>query len=605
MMTKRILFGVLGLCLCWVLVAKPGLRAQTTPWVAEGYGGAVATADAQATQVGIEVLQRGGNAIDAAVASAAALGVVEPFYGGIGGGGFMVIYLKESDRIITLDGREQAPASATVSLFDDPENPGATLPFTPNRISSGAAVGVPGTPLEWAEALSRYGTLSLSEALQPAIALADEGFVVDDTFAGQVAGNQARFAAFTSTRDLFLPAGQPPAVGSRLKNPDLAQTYRLLAEQGVNAFYRGEIGAAIVATVQHPPTVAEPPFPVVPGSMTLTDLDRYAVRVRPPTVTPYRGYTLYGMGLPSSGGLTTGEVFRLLEGFDLGQADRAQTWHTVIEAERLAFADRNAYLGDPEYVDVPLAGLQSDAFIETRRALIGDRAPETEATFRVTPGNPIPYQSDPSPSLTTFQPVAQVEGPEGTSTTHLVTCDRTGNVVSYTFTIESIGGSGIVVPGYGFLLNNELTDFDLSAPHPNVPEPGKRPRSSMSPTIARGPQGEILAFGSPGGSTIITTVAGIAVNLIDLGMTLPDAIAAPRLSQRNGGTTQVDGDFEQTAVGQALTDLGHSLEPVPELGAAVGLIRYPDGLTAVAAEPARRGGGTARVVMDALEGSLK
>jgi gamma-glutamyltranspeptidase/glutathione hydrolase len=602
-MTRRIWVGVLGICLGCFLVISQGLRAQTTSFVAEGYGGAVATADAQATQVGIEVLQRGGNAIDAAVASAAALGVVEPFYGGIGGGGFMMIYLKESDRVITLDGREQAPASASVTMFDDPENPGSPLPFAPNRISSGAAVGVPGTLLEWAEALSRYGTLSLAAALQPAIALAEAGFVVDETFAGQVAGNQPRFAAFTSTRDLFLPEGLPPAVGSRLKNPDLAKTYRLLAEQGVNAFYRGEIGAAIAQTVQHPPTVTEPPFPVIPGGMTLADLEQYAVRVRPPTVTPYRGYTLYGMGLPSSGGITTGEIFRLLEGFDLSEGDRAQVWHSVIEAERLAFADRNAYLGDPEYVDVPLAGLQSADFIATRRALIGDRAPGAE--FRVAPGNPLPYQSDPSPSLTTFQPVAQTEGPEGTSTTHLVTCDRSGNVVSYTFTIESIGGSGIVVPGYGFILNNELTDFNLDVPHPNAPEPGKRPRSSMSPTIARGPQGEMLAFGSPGGSTIITTVAGIAVNLIDLGMTLPDAIAAPRLSQRNGGATQVDGDFEQTDVGRALTDLGHSLEPVPEIGAAVGLIRYPDGLTAVAAEPVRRGGGTAMVLTDAFEGRLK
>ncbi|MBE9139550.1 gamma-glutamyltransferase [Nodosilinea sp. LEGE 07088] len=597
----------MGVCLCAWLVVNQGLRAQTTPFVAEGYGGAVATADAQATQVGIDVLQQGGNAIDAAVASAAALGVVEPFYGGIGGGGFMVIYLKESDRVITLDGREQAPASASVDMFNDPENPGVALPFAPHRISSGAAVGVPGTLLEWAEALSRYGTLSLAEALQPAIALAEEGFVVDETFASQVTQNQLRFAAFTSTQDLFLPGGQPPAIGSRLKNPDLAKTYRLLATQGVNAFYRGEIGAAIAQTVQPPPTIAEPPFPVIPGGMTLTDLDRYAVRVRPPTVTPYRGYTLYGMGLPSSGGLTTGEIFRLLEGFDLSPTNPAQTWHRVIEAERLAFADRNAYLGDPEYVDVPLAGLQSEEFIATRRALIGggeafpeeNRAPQAEPEFRATPGNPIPYQSDPSPSLTTFQPVAQPKGPEGTSTTHLVTCDRSGNVVSYTFTIESIGGSGIVVPGYGFLLNNELTDFDLGVPHPNVPEPGKRPRSSMAPTIARGPEGEMLAFGSPGGSTIITTVAGIAVNLIDLGMTLPDAIAAPRISQRNGGTTQVDGDFEQTAVGQALTDLGHSLEPVPEIGAAVGLIHYPDGLTTVAAEPVRRGGGTAMVLMDA------
>ncbi|PSN14896.1 gamma-glutamyltransferase [filamentous cyanobacterium CCT1] len=596
-MAKRIMLAVLGVCLCigYALIGNP-LPAQPAMAVAEGRRGAVATEDARATQIGLDVLKRGGNAIDAAVAAAAALGVSDPFSAGIGGGGFMVIYLKESDRVITLDGREQAPAATTVDLFKDPDSPtGELLPFAPNRISSGLAVGVPGTPLEWAEALSRYGTLSLAEALQPAIALAENGFGVDANFASQVEQNQARFAAFTSTQALYLPDGSPPAVGSRFKNPDLAKTYRLLAEQGVNAFYRGEIGAAIAQTVQQPPTVAQPPFRVIPGGLTLSDLDRYAVRVRPPTVTPYRGYTLYGMGLPSSGGITTGEVFRILEGFELSQSDLPNLWHRVVEAERLAFADRNAYLGDPEYVDVPLPGLQSDGFIRTRRALIGGRAPADPA-FRAAPGNPLPYQNDPSPSLTGLPPVAQSDGQIGTSTTHLVTSDAQGNAVSYMLTLESIGGSGMVVPGYGFILNNELTDFDAVSPHPNAPEPGKRPRSSMAPTIARSPTGDLLAFGSPGGSTIITTVVGIAVNLIDLGLPLPEAIAAPRISQRNGGSTQVDGGFEQSAIGRSLIGLGHVLEPVPEIGAAAGLIIRPDGTILAAAEPIRRGGGTAMVV---------
>ena len=555
----------------------------------------MATVDADATRIGLEVLRQGGNAIDAAVAAAAAVGVTDPFSAGIGGGGFMVIYLKDSDRVITLDGREQAPAATTVDLFQDPQNPEDLLPFFPNRISSGVAVGVPGTPLEWAEALSRYGTLSLAAALQPAIMLAEHGFVVDETFAQQVERNQARFAAFTSTQALYLPNGQPPAVGTRFKNPDLAKTYRLLAEQGVNAFYRGEIAEAIAQTVQQPPTVATPPFQVVPGAMALTDLDHYAVRVRPPTVTHYRDYTLYGMGLPSSGGIITGEILSILEGFDLTQGDRAKAWHTVIEAERLAFADRNAYLGDPEFVDVPLAGLQSEKFIQTRRAMVGDRAP-ADADFRAAPGDPLPFHVDPSPSLTGLPPVAQLAEQSGLSTTHLVVTDRWGNLVSYTCTIESVGGSGIVVPGYGFLLNNELTDFDPISPHPNAPEPYKRPRSSMASTIARSPDGAMLALGSPGGPTIITTVAGIAINLIDFGLSLPDAIAAPRISQRNTGLTQVDSQLEQTALGQELTALGQSLAPVPEIGAAVGLVVHPDGSILAAAEPTRRGGGAAMVV---------
>jgi gamma-glutamyltranspeptidase/glutathione hydrolase len=462
-----------------VLLTNQSLLSQTPAFVAQGRGGAVATVDARATQIGIDVLKRGGNAIDAAVAAAAALGVSDPFSAGIGGGGFMVIYLRDSDRIITLDGREQAPASAQVDMFKDPDSStGAVLPFSPNRNSSGVAVGVPGTLLEWAEALNRYGTLSLAEALQPAIALAVDGFAVDANFAAQVAQNQARFAAFTSTQALYLPDGRPPAVGSRFKNPDLANTYRLLAGQGVNAFYRGEIAAAIAQTVQQPPVVEQPPFRVIPGGMTLTDLDRYEVRVRPPTVTTYRGFTLYSMGLPSSGGITTGEIFSILEGFDLGESDRAKAWHTVLEAERLAFADRNAYLGDPEYVDVPLAGLRSADFIQTRRALIGDSAPEAGKDFRATPGDPLPYQSDPSPSLTVAQPSARSQGASGTSTTHLVASDRLGNLVSYTLTLESIGGSGIVVPGYGFILNNELTDFDPISPHPTRRSRGSGPAAA-------------------------------------------------------------------------------------------------------------------------------
>lgn len=581
---------------CWLTRAGFAQElAQGNLAIATGRGGAVATVDADATRIGLEVLRQGGNAVDAAVATAAALGVTEPFSTGIGGGGFMVIYLKDQDRVITLDGREQAPAATTVDLFQDPSNPGKLLPFFPNRISSGVAVGVPGTPLEWAEALKRYGTLSLAAALQPAIALAQRGFRVDRTFAQQIEQNQARFKAFSSTQALYVPKGQPPAIGSRFKNPDLAKTYGLLAEQGVNAFYRGEIGAAVVQTVQRPPALATAPFPVIPGAMTLTDLDRYGVRVRPPTVTQYRGYTLYSMGLPSSGGITTGAILKLLEGFDLTQADRAKAWHTVIEAERLAFADRNAYLGDPEFVDVPLSGLQSQGFIQTRRAQVGDRPPQ-DPDFRATAGDPLPFQTDPSPSLTGLPPVAQRLEQAGLSTTHLVTSDRWGNLVSYTCTLESTGGSGMVVPGYGFILNNELTDFDPISPHPNAPEPYKRPRSSMAPTIMRSPKGAMLAFGSPGGSTIITTVAGIAINLIDFGLPLPEAIAAPRLSQRNTGQTQVDGQLEQTPLGQGLIGLGHHLTPVEEIGAAVGLVRHTDGSVLAAAEPARRGGGAAMVL---------
>ncbi|MEM0980735.1 MAG: gamma-glutamyltransferase, partial [Cyanobacteria bacterium P01_H01_bin.58] len=434
----------LGICLATVIttLSHPSAHAQT-PHAATGTGGAVATVDERATQVGIDILRRGGNAVDAAVATAAALGVVEPFSAGIGGGGFMVIYKPDTDTVITLDGREEAPAAVTPDLFQDPDSStGEQLPFFPQRISSGLAVGVPGTPLNWATAVERYGTRSLAELLQPAIAIAEEGFTVDATFAEQIARNQGRFSAFISTQALYLPDGQVPTVGSRFQNRDMARTYRLLAEQGVNSFYRGAIGQAIAQTVQKPPVTDNPPFKVWPGRLTTADLDRYEVRVRSPVKSTYRGYRFYGMGLPSSGGITVAQTLNLLEGQNLGAMDRVQALHQLIEAERLAFSDRNTYLGDPEYVDVPLSGLLSDSYTRERRQQLPAQAPTNEADYRAIGGNPLAHQQDPSPSLT-VAPIRLI-GPtlEGTSTTHLTVVDSAGMTVAYTLTLESTGGSG-------------------------------------------------------------------------------------------------------------------------------------------------------------------
>ena len=598
-MRRRLLLSALGFCVCALLSLgwfSSLAQSQSQP-VARGTGGAVASVDAAATQVGIDVLRSGGNAVDAAVATAAALGVTEPFSAGVGGGGFMLIYRPDQQSVISLDGREEAPDSVTPDLFRDPDSAaGEPLPFFPNRISSGLAVGVPGTPLNWATAVERYGTMSLNDLLEPAIALAENGFTVDETFASQIAENQERFSAFETTKALYLPGGQPPAVGSRFVNRDLAKTYRLLAEQGVNAFYRGEIGEAIAQTVQSPPTVSNPPFLVWPGRLTTRDLDRYEVRVRPAVATDYQDYTVYGMGLPSSGGITIAQALNLLSDYDLLSVGRADALSLLIEAERLAFADRNAYIGDPEYVDVPVEGLLNPDYAEERRQTLPLTAPNDETNYRAQPGSPLPYQRDPSPSLSAVPVAIETTSTEGISTTHLTVVDRDGMVVSYTLTIESTGGSGIVVPGYGFILNNELTDFNTENPHPNVPEPGKRPRSSMAPTILFSPEGEVIAFGSPGGSTIITTVLGIAVDLVDFRMSLADAIAAPRISQRNQGVTLVDQNFESTETGRALSDSGYQLVPTAEIGAATGIVMTPDGSMVAVAEPSRRGGGSAQTV---------
>jgi gamma-glutamyltranspeptidase/glutathione hydrolase len=496
--------------------------------VAYGTGGAAATVDALATSTALRVLADGGNAVDATVAAAAVLGVTEPFSAGIGGGGFLLYYRARDQRVFSVDGREVAPAAATPGLFVDPAT-GATIPFD-ERVTSGLGVGVPGTVAQWDVALRRFGTMPLAAVLTPAERVARRGFVVDQTFVDQTAANAARFAAFPSTAALYLDAdGTPRDVGSILRNPDLADTYRVIARGGARAFYRGAVAADIVGAVRQPPVGAGVTRNVRPGLMTAADLAGYRTLARRPVSSTYRGYRVWGMAPPSSGGTTVAQILNMLETTGLG-GDRVTALHRFLEASRLAFADRGAYVGDPAFTPVPQFGLISKPFAVDRAALIGARA----ATGTAVAGNPWAYYPTPSVASET---TARADT-EGTSTTHLTVSDRTGNVASYTFTIESTGGSGIVVPGRGFLLNNELTDFDAAPTGPNAPAAGKRPRSSMAPTIVTRNGRVVEALGSPGGATIITTVVQTLVNQIDFGMTLPTAIAAPRASQRNAATTQ-------------------------------------------------------------------
>jgi len=309
---------------------------------------------------------------------------------------------------------------------------------------------------------------------------------------------------------------------------------------------------------------------------------------RAPAHVTYRGLDVFGMGPPSSGGSTVGEALNILEGYALSTMTREAALHHFLEASRYSFADRGAYLADPAYFDVPLTGLLSDGFAATRRALITP----TAATSPVAPGNPYPFNGGGAASVQ-----ASASETRAGTTTHVTTADRWGNVVSYTFTIESTGGAGLVVPGYGFLANNELTDFNFdSLTHPNRVEGGKRPRSSMSPTIVLRDGDPLLAVGSPGGSTIITTVLQILIDRLDLGLTLPQAIADPRLSQRNTTTTQAEPAFLATADASALQARGHVLTATPEIGAATGIEFLDEDRLLAAAEPVRRGGGSAMVV---------
>lgn len=577
---------VLVLCLAAVTVAPPvpsSAEGQARP-VAAGTGGAVATVQLEASEAGLEVLRRGGNAVDAAVAAAAVLGVTEPFSAGIGGGGFMVIYTAADASVTTIDHREVAPAAmAPDSFFED----GKALGFNEARFS-GLSAGVPGTVQGWSDALARYGTISLAEALRPAIRVARNGFVVDRVFSEQVAANTAYFDDISSTRRLYLEAdGTPPDIGTTFRNPDLARTYERIAHLGPKGFYRGVVAAAMVRAVAAPPTTPDADHRWRPGVMTMRDVKGYVAPERAPTRVSYRGLDVYGMGPPSSGGSTVGEALNILEGFDLAGMKREQALHYFLEASRLSFADRNAYLADPGFFAVPLSGLLSQGYANERASLVGERA----APGPVAAGDPYPYNGGGSASVAS----SAGSGDRGNSTTHLTVADRWGNVVSYTYTIESVGGNGIVVPGWGFLLNNELTDFNFdSLTHPNRVEGGKRPRSSMSPTIVLDSAGHpVVALGSPGGSTIITTVLQMLVNHIDFGMSLPDALEAPRLSQRNTATTLAEPEFLATAEATALAARGHRFSPIGEIGAATGIEFLGDGSVRAVAESRRRGGGSA------------
>jgi gamma-glutamyltranspeptidase/glutathione hydrolase len=318
--------------------------------------------------------------------------------------------------------------------------------------------------------------------------------------------------------------------------------------------------------------------------MTMRDLHDYVAPERAPTHVGYRGLDVYSMGPPSSGGSTVGEALNILEGYPLSTMTRAEALHYYIEASRYAFADRNKYLADPDYCSIPLDTLLSDSYAATRRALITPTA--------ATP--PVVAGGDAGPACTSAAAVTAVRSG---STTHIVTADRWGNAVSYTFTIESTGGSGMVVPGYGFIANNELTDFNYdSLTHPNRVQGGKRPRSSMSPTIVLQNGKPLLVVGSPGGSMIITTVLQILVDRLDLGLTLPQAIADPRLSQRNTATTAAEPAFLATPAAAALQARGHVFSSTPEIGAATGIEFLSGGKLLAAAEPVRRGSGSAMVV---------
>lgn len=498
----------------FVAPAEWAFPAASLPTV-HAVGGMVSTTDRIASEIGVEVLRRGGNAVDAAVATHFALAVVNPEAGNIGGGGFLVVRLANGETA-ALDFREKAPAAATRDMFLDTSGE-----VTDRSVIGHQAAGVPGSVAGMWEAHRRYGSLPWSELVQPAVNLA-QGIVVHERLAQSLQSYAERLRRYPATASAFLLDGQAPRVGDRLEQTDLAETFRRIALEGRDGFYRGRTAQLVEEEMQRGG-----------GLITAADLAAYEAVWRDPVLFDYRGHTVISMPPPSSGGATMAQILNILEGYDLAamgflSADHAHVW---TEAVKRAYVDRNAYLADPDFVPQPTVRMSSSAYAAERRQEISmDRATpsaEIEPSLGPVPGGAI-----------------EVALNEGTHTTHYSVIDGSGNAVAVTTTINSLYGNLVTVAGAGFLLNNEMDDFTSKPGVPNqfglvqgaanAIEPGKRMLSAMTPTIVLDPDDEVrLVTGTPGGSTIITSIAQIVSNVIDFGMDAAEATAAPRLHHQH------------------------------------------------------------------------
>lgn len=447
---------------------------------AAAHSGMVASAHPLASAVGVETLKKGGNAVDAAVATAFALGVVEPHASGIGGGGFILIYTAKNKTITSIDYRETAPRKAGPKMYASSEE----------TKEGHAAVAVPGTVAGLAMALDRFGTMDLKKVMQAAIDIAENGFEVTQLLGHMIENNAGKLSKFPSAKYIYLREGRAFKAGERLAMKELAKTYRLIAEQGTDVFYKGVLAEAIVNEMESSGK----------GLISREDLAGYQPVVRRPVEGQYRGYSIYSMGPPSSGGTHVIEILNILEGYDISRSglNRPETIRLMAEAMKSVFADREKFMGDPDFVKVPLENLLSK---------------EHAAKLRKENGNP----------------GAKPTRPEPVQTTHLSVVDKEGNLVSLTQTINSFFGSGLVVPGTGILLNNEMNDFVLQPGHMNSIEPGKRPLSSMSPTLVLKDGNPFMTIGMPGATRIITVLPQILMNVIDHRLTIQEAINAPRV----------------------------------------------------------------------------
>jgi gamma-glutamyltranspeptidase/glutathione hydrolase len=511
----------------------PITRAPAIP-AAQGIvaqDGVVVAQEARAARIGVEILDRGGNAVDAAVATGFALAVTYPRAGNLGGGGFMLIHLAKGNVNTAIDYRETAPAAATATMFLDAQG----KPDAAKSRDSGLAVGVPGTVAGLALALQKYGSgkFSLADLIAPALDLAQKGFPVEDDLADSLPAARERLARWPSSAAILLNGSEVLHEGDRLIQFDLADTLQAISDNGPRAFYTGRIAEQIAQAVHQ-----------AGGIMTVDDLKKYRAVERAPVRGTYRGYGIVSMPPPSSGGVALIEMLNILEGFKLSKLARVDALHDMIEAMKRAYADRAVFMGDPESVTMPLARLTSKQYAAASRAQISARATPAAA---IRPGRPA--------------------GSEGKNTTHFSIIDRDGNAVSNTTTLNFSYGLGLVADGTGVLLNNELDDFTakpgaanaygLVGFDKNLPGPGKRPLSSMTPTIVLNDGKPFLITGSPGGSRIITAVLQVIVNVIDLHMSLADAVSAPRLhNQWQPDETYAEPGFDPDLI-DALEARGH------------------------------------------------
>ena len=540
--------------------AKPAAQTQKRDVVASQ--GVVAAAHPQAAKAGLEILKKGGNAFDAAVATAFTLGVVEPAMSGMGGGGFAILYVAKEKKTYVVDFREVAPAKATSDFYklDDKGK------ISRDVMNTGwFSAGVPGEVRGMEVINKKFGSMAWADVIQPAIKQAEEGLVITDTLTKITTDEIGRMEKFPSKKDFFektfIKDGLPVPTGTKVINKDYLESLKKVAKGGADVFYKGEIADAIAKAYAKDGK----------GWITKEDLASYQATMREPLTTSYRGYTIEVLPPPSSGGLTVAEMLNVLEGYDIAKAKvgSAEYLHDFIETQKLAFADRAKYMGDPSFTDVPTKGLLNKKYAEVLRKRID---PNKATSEKVKAGDPNPFESG--------------------STTSFSVIDKAGNMISVTKTINHFFGSGVVPAGTGIILNDEMGDFTYDVGKINSPEPGKKPLSSMSPMIVLKDGKPFLTVGSPGGTRIIPALVNVLVNIIDFNMDMQQAIDAPRLHNANGKETAIENAFKAEVMDK-LKAMGHTfgLKDKNDLyfGGVQGIMYGKDGKLHGGADPRRDG----------------